>query len=584
MKQNPFGPFTKTEKDIFNLSNNAFLRSGAWFGILGAPQRYASAADIAQWGSTELFIWSRRGGVASLGTNLLMQLIPVYRGEKIGFSLTVRPEELTVHTEFGKIRFCFAEPSLLLVKGENGLGLKLERKMEIHQMMRKRGDKGWETAYGYVCSIVYHPIRGRIDMNADWDFEKLCTPWVRGEVQPDENGEFLLAIEESTHFGRIRERYPSYEEGLANVTAEWNSFLAGRPQLAPEYADEREETAYLTWSHLASPAGLAKRPLLFMRRSDIASSWQLCETAAVLKNDLPLAIELLCNSLDLQGESGQLPDTYSDQTGTFTRFKPPIQGWALEMLMREHDLKAEVPAETLTYLYEGYSRWADWFTKYRDDDGDGIPQMEHGDETGNDDSPLFLHSYCVDAPELSAFLALLYDKLGDLAAMLERTEEAANWHTRCKTLIDRMIALFWNGERFIAREHENHDVIIDPKALEFYRPIILGKRLPADILEKLASDLAEEGHYLTPYGFTVEDLSDSPYSTIGTGRGKLLPSDNILIITGLYFAGKTDQAKAAAKKYIEGFSKVGTMYYSGGFIGSWAPAAYQILADLLCNW
>lgn len=583
MNLKAFGRFTKTEKDTFNLNNNAFLRAGAWFGIIGKPQRFASAADIGQWGATDLFLWSRRGGVSSLGTNELMQLIPVYKGEKIAYSVTVKPTELTVNTDFGKIRFCFASPSLMMVKGENGLGLMLWRKMEMHQMARRRGEKGFETAYGYVCSIVYNPVRGSIDMDADWDFDSLSMPLVKGEVKPDENGEFLLSIEESTHFGRIRAAYPSYEEALADVTKAWNAYFAARPALAAEYADDREETAYLTWSHLASPAGLSKRPLLFMRQSGVASSWQLCETAVVLKNDLPLAVELLCNSLDLQGPTGQIPDTYSDQSAECTRFKPPIQGWALEMLMQTHDLQKEVPAETLTYLYEGYSRWADWFTKYRDDDGDGIPQMEHGDETGNDDSPLFLHTYCVDAPELSAFLALLYEKLGDLAGLIGRDAEKEAWYARSKELIDKMIKLFWNGERFIAREHENHDNIIDVKALEFYRPILLGKRLPPEILDKLTADLMEEGHYLSIAGFTVEDMSDSPYSTLGTGRGKILPSDNILIITGLYLAGKKAEAKIAAKKYIEGFRKVGTMYYSGGFIGSWAPAAWQILADLCCN-
>ena len=583
MKTSAFGPFTKSEKDTFNLNNNAFLRSGAWFGIYGKPQRFASGGDIGQWGATDLFVGSRRGGVGQMGTNLLMQLIPSYKGENIAYSVTVKATELTVNTAFGKICFCFAEPDLIMVKGENGLGLKLWRQMEMHQMARKRGDKGWETAYGYVGSIVYYPVRGEITMDAAWDFESLSTPLVKGEVLPDENGEFLLSIEESTHFGRVRESYPSYEEALADVTEAWNAFLNGQPQLSPEYADDREETAYLTWSHLAAPAGLSKRPLLFMRQEGIASSWQLCETAVVLKNNLPLAIDLLCSSLDLQGPTGQIPDTYSDQKGEFTRFKPPIQGWALEMLMRTHDLKAEVPAETLTYLYEGYSRWADWFTKYRDDDHDGIPQMEHGDETGNDDSPLFKNTYCVDAPELSAFLALLYEKLGDLAKLLDRAEEGEAWYARSRELIDKMVKLFWNGERFIAREHENHDNIIDVKALEFYRPILLGKRLPPEILEKLTADLMEEGHYLSPYGFTVEDLADSPYSKVGTGRGKILPSDNILIITGLYLAGKTEEAKKAAKLYIEGFTKVGTMYYAGGFIGSWAPAAWQILADLLCN-
>lgn len=583
MEKKTFGAFTKEENDTFLLTSNAFYRRGAWFGVYARPQRYASPANVGEWSTTDLFIGTRRASAAQLASNLLMQLIPVKDGVQVAYSVTAKAEELTVNTAYGKIRFCFAETGLIMVKGENGLGLRLEKDLTIHQMAKRRGEHGWETSFGYVCSIVYNPVIGTLDMNAPWDFERLSSPQLRAEVKPDENGVFLLSIEESRHLGRVREKYPTYEEALADVTNEWQTFLSHRPALGEKYAADREETAYLTWSHLADPTGLVKRPILFMRQESIASSWQMCETAVVLKDDFDLAIELFLNMLDAQSPNGQIPDMYSDATFNATRFKPPIQGWALEMLMRYHDFAAEVPRDKLLYMYEGYSKWADWFTKYRDDDHDGIPQLEHGDETGNDDSPLFHKVYAVDDPEIAAMLALLYEKLGDLAGILGKEDEKKARYAQSRETIDKMIAMFWNGERFIAREHENHDNIIDVKSVQFYRILMLGKRLPQEIIDRMAADLAEEDHYLTPYGFRVEDLHDSPYSVNGTGRGKILPSDNIIIITGLYLSGKVEQAKEAAKRYIEGFHKCPTMYYAGGFIGSWSAAGFQILANLLCN-
>ena len=47
--------------------------------------------------------------------------------------------------------------------------------------------------------------------------------------------------------------------------------------------------------------------------------------------------------------------------------------------------------------------------------------------------------------------------------------------------------------------------------------------------------------------------------------------------------GKTEQAKRAAKIFCDGLGKVPNYYYAGGFIGTWAAAAFQILANLYSN-
>ncbi len=569
-------------KNLFNVSSNAFFRRGAWFGIFLKPQRFASPAKVGKWGTSDIFLGSRRTGAIHLKDPMLMKLVPVHHGEIVNFMVHAEASELTVITEYGRIRFCFAEPSLILVKGENGLGLRLEREMEIHQSVRQRGEKGFEIGYGYVASIVWNVLSGGLEMDAKWDFERLSMPTVRGEVKPDENGEILLSIEEFEAYGRIRESYPSYEEGLASAEAEWQAFLGKQPLLPPEYADDRKEAAYMTWSHLVGPAGFIKRPYIFMRATEPASAWQMCQNAVVLKNDLEIGIELLLNMIDRQGPNGQLPDAYGDSRGGFLMIKPPLQGWALEMLMREHDLEKEVPADKLRMLYEGFARFADWLQKYRGT-SDGFITMEHGDESGNDDSPLFKETLAVDAPQTSALTALLYEKLGDLAKMTGKEEESGPWYEKSRDLIARLLWRFWNGERFVAYDHYDPERVIDCRTLQFYYTLVLGKRLPEEIIDRMADDLLEGKGYLSYAGFTGEDLSDSPYTEVGTGKGKILPADNILVTTGLYLSGRTEQAKRAAKLFCDGLKKAPNHYYGGGFIGTWSAAAFQILANLYAN-
>ena len=96
-----------------------------------------------------------------------------------------------------------------------------------------------------------------------------------------------------------------------------------------------------------------------------------CLCAAALSGDLPLAMDLLLGQLDEQSPDGQVPVFFDDMRGLTQTVVPPAQGWALEQLMRRHDLKKELPRETLEALYAGLSKWSRWYDAFRDG-GDGL--------------------------------------------------------------------------------------------------------------------------------------------------------------------------------------------------------------------
>ena len=72
--------------------------------------------------------------------------------------------------------------------------------------------------------------------------------------------------------------------------------------------------------------------------------------------------------------------------------------------------------------------WDAWFDEYRDDDKDGIVQTEGMIECGCEDSPVFAKYYIVELPEINAELALLEEAIGDLAGMLDLSEEKEKWY------------------------------------------------------------------------------------------------------------------------------------------------------------
>ena len=180
--------------NLFNIATTPFTRRGAFFGVYTPRAGFMSGG--LSYAAGRLAIQSRRGSAAKLGNRDFMNIYPVYNGIKVPFSVHTTACELVLTTAYGKITLCYPESRLLYIRGENGLSLRLEKSMIIHEIMKPRPKGAWEEFLRWVCSVVYTPVKGRIEMNAPWEWERLSTPVVKGEILPDENGEVLLAVEE----------------------------------------------------------------------------------------------------------------------------------------------------------------------------------------------------------------------------------------------------------------------------------------------------------------------------------------------------------------------------------------------------
>ena len=63
----------------------------------------------------------------------LIDIAPIYNGKKIPYSVWTHPTELILRTQYGNIRICYAEKDLMLIKGENGLGIRIDKEMIRHE-------------------------------------------------------------------------------------------------------------------------------------------------------------------------------------------------------------------------------------------------------------------------------------------------------------------------------------------------------------------------------------------------------------------------------------------------------------------
>jgi hypothetical protein len=568
-----------------SIENKMFKRRGAWYGLfqsLGMP------------GTEPVFYLGTLHGMAALAPekNKLINIFATFNGEKVAHTLEAVPSELTLRTAHGNVRFTFADTTKIIAEGDAGMGLRFEKTMVQHETVHKRKNGAWEAFFRLTCSVIFKGLGGSaFDFNdgiMPWDPEKLASGEVYGQTRPGLDGRFALVMEESTYGGIIRDTYPTYAEAKASMQDDWNAFVEAMPVFAEPYEETREASQYLLWSYLTAPCGSAKHTMIQMFAGVMASQWQLCQNAVALQEHTALAVELLLAPIDRIGPAGQLPDMYDDMQCESLMVKPPMHGWAVLEIMKRQDLLKACSCEKLEKLYDGMGRWADWFMTYRDEDEDGLPSLLHSDETGLDDCSLWENHLMITTPDIASYLTLLFEAVGDLAKLLSKPEdESRAWYKKSKDILGRMIDVLWDGERFAGLVPETREKVYSDSVVH-YMPVILGDRLPKEILSKLVADLSDPKTFFSPWGIASEKMTSRLFSPFSWGRGCVLPPAMMYIVTGLWDTRHRAFAKKAAENYCKTLSETNFPFFidpktgNGMYDGcSWTHCAYTVLGRLI---
>ncbi|NLO46736.1 MAG: hypothetical protein GX111_00225 [Clostridiales bacterium] len=579
-------PFFRDCEQFFGISNSLFSRRGAWVALF---------ADGDAYGSCALHLGNNHGarihtGVA--GYNKLFRLYPTFGGKTVPFALQTSAVELTIHTRHGDVRFTFADENTICAQGDIGMGLRITRQAEGYEALKRRKDGAWEAVPRATCAYLFKGTEGSaIAFDDTWDWYKLTCGEICGNTVPGSDGRFSMIIEEFPYSAFVRDSYPSYDEAKASMQADWEAFLEKMPHFIEPFEKERERCAYITWSHLLAPTQLTPKPLILMFPGEMASQWQLVQNAVALQEHPELAIDLLLAPLQRQSAEGKLADSYDETMLSGHGIKPPVYGWALKQIMKRHDIEKEWPRDKIEKLYLGAGRWADWFMTYRDDDGDGLPSLEHPGETGFDEVSLFRDHVQMTSPDLPAYLVLAFEAQGDLAKILKKPDaEIEAWYQKSKTLLKLMLTKMWDGEHFVGLVPYTFEKIFSGSNVH-YIPIILGDRLPGPVIDKLVSDLSEENGLLSPYGLATENMLTSDYyetQGVQMGRGAIDPPAEVFICTGLWDAGEKDLARLITKRYCtrlmdKGFSHIISPVTGAGtrFWGTWSRCVFNILCRMI---
>lgn len=506
-----------------------------------------------------LYLRHIRGGDLDIGLVFRVELIADDR--PIPFDCSAGPALLELRSSRGAARVCFAEPDLIRFSVSGGIGVRLTYEPGAYDYVIPVAARSLEVnSFKRERRFRVTALQGEVKALTDWD--GLHSKRIAVDATAESASCRLeLALEEYATIPRKREQEPGaehayqacfdFEACLRRVDSHFDGWLSKALPADEAWSEARELAAYITWSCVVEPDGLLTRPAMYMSKNWMTNiwSWDHCFNAmALARHDPDLAWDQFMIFFDAQDSaSGTLPDFLNDRYASWSCCKPPIHGWALDWMMANSDAVTE---ERMREIYGPLSRWTNWWFECRDYDGDGVPQYNHGNDCGWDNSTAFLAAIPVESPDLCTFLILQMEVLASIAEKLGMEREAHEWSRRAAELLDKMIAHFWSDEkgRFAAMQSGTHEPASGDSLLLFL-PILLGSRLPDRVRSSLIAGLKEPNRFLTDNGLATESVSSPYYRADGYWRGPIWAPSTLLLIEGLKASGEAGFAHDLAGRF-----------------------------------
>jgi len=523
-----------------DITKTPFSRFGSYLAV--------SLAEEKQGDSLRSVLILRNLGGGDEDPGHLLKVAPLdLDGFPMVFDLDADETELRLKTagNSGEGRCCFPDEDRVRLVS-SGTGFSFDFILGKYDHVNPLSDSRWELhSYLQEMKMLISLRAGNCRAELDWDAIGNRKARLVFSGDPID-----LTLERYVTVPRGGDATLKYEEDLARVKAEYAGFLAKVPPVL-DPADERSRrlAAYITWSAVVGPAGLLKRPAMYMSNNWMTNlwSWDNCFNAIGLGRNQPrLALDQLVIFNDFQDASGVLPDFVNDRSVSYACCKPPVQGWAWARLMDLNPFFHQV--EPLKEMYRQLKGLHNFWTVHRTRDGFPLPYYNHGNDSGWDNATVFARGCPVTSPDLPSYLVLLYEAMEKMAHLLNRPDEADGWKTAGETMLGALMANLWDGNSFRSYVHHQGAFITEGDCLINFMPLVIGHRLPGEVRARLVEGLKTRG-FLTPFGLATESVDSPFYRTDGYWRGPIWAPVMLLIIDGLRRGGEEDFARDLSRRF-----------------------------------
>jgi hypothetical protein len=492
----------------------------------------------------------------------LVDIVPTYDGRPIPYTYTATPSQLCLDTSKGSVRLVIDTNTTFRMTGCGGLGVRMYLKLPFLSMMSAQlmpsgiVELNLRSVYAGGGVMFFKKISGEITLDAPFDPLLNGPAHISVEFAPDENGVFEVAAYGSSpdEWGYIS--YKPFDECVASAEKSYEEFLAKFPAVPEKYRSLTEVAAYAMWLHYQAKSTTPILPTLkadmiytdLMREGQARAFEQPIFSMAL--EDPEAAFELITNNFAHMA-NGILPTTISDSMPYYAAFPPTFGIAALRLLEIGGDKLAK---EKLAALYENMSAHYEWWVKSHSLAPNKLSYNTRG-EYGFTGASYGTLPFPLETPDLYAYMALYTEALARLSA-IAGDGKTAQWQDTSRRLTETLLGL-WDGERksFACRCAISGEKASSMSALT-YLPIILGERLPDEIINALAEALGDENVFLSRYGLRSESKKSEYYDPAAEGRGAIDAVTNMLIIGGLFDAGKTELAKTAATRLLSAYETI----------------------------
>ncbi|WP_428910854.1 amylo-alpha-1,6-glucosidase [Niallia sp. Krafla_26] len=506
-----------------------------------------------------LYLKSVRG--KSRGNAAVFKIIPTINEKPVDYTYEADYGKIELKTDAGIIGITFDGDTRLVFKGTGeNIGVRLDC-MPINEydynfsLENESGTYHIINSYKTLTKYIVQNVVGSTNIVQEYSESMLGSLESYIDINANETNELLAVVEEiPTHMIKPTQKQYSFEESVQKTITDFETFYSKFPKVSPEYEETNRLAVYVTWSCTVKKQGLLGRDSVYMSNNVFPGiwSWDHCYNAIGLAGvHNQLAYDQMMILFDHQDESGQLPGSVSDSTIRWNFAKPPIHGLFVQKMME----KMSFTNEQLIEVYESIEKQVHFWLNYKDSDQDGICEYHHGNDSGYDNSTIFINGFLVESPDLSAFLIKAMDLLASIAEKLGRGYEKSQWKLKADQLTALTLKTFVENNQPIARETIGKKAIYSDSILP-YSLLVLGERLPAELRASMIAKL-KSTQFLTDYGLATEAVDSPYYESDGYWRGPIWAPTMVLLIDALEDCGEVEFANQLTVRFCELVKKSG---------------------------
>ena len=485
----------------------------------------------------------------------LIRIVPVKDGQELSYTYNCTPSRLEIVTEAGTLTTVMDTAGSFRIYG-SGIGVVIHKEMPVMSMQTVTEVRPGVAEFnmfnpsGGGGRFVFSRVTGNVEVESysmlTADGVNRCT--IR--LLPGEDGEFETLITPGIPQEGDVKSMPLCDS-IAEVENDFNAFCAKFAKVPSKWEELRLICAYMCWINYreGNPDDMAPNMLADMfcgsRLSDMQCyAWhQPFYGFAFSDGEAALAaITNVYSSL----KNGMLPVTVCSGQLRYAGF-PLYHGYALIKALDAAG-NSLLPEGKAADLYEKMKANYDWW-KDSHSFGAGRISYNYLEECGFTGSSYAALEFPLEAPDLYAQMILYTEVIGRVERLAGRGDGLA-WYTESQSLKKTLLEELWDGERFICRNAISGEKA-GCKSILAYIPIILGMRLPGNVIDKLAEALCDENAYLGARGLVSECICSKYYDAAIPGCGTVETLLQYLVISGLIDARKHESAVSIANRVLE---------------------------------